>query len=57
REAIKNALLTFADRKIIEIGPSEKRKGPKLTLLEPFIQQEKLDELAETIRRYITSKS
>jgi glycerol-3-phosphate O-acyltransferase len=53
REAIKNALLTFADRNIIEIGPSEGRKGPKLTLLDPYNDKDKREELAASIRRYL----
>ncbi len=53
RDAIKNAILTFADRGILKPGPVDGRRGPRLELLPPYDSQEKIDELAASIKRYL----
>lgn len=53
RDVIKNAITTFSDRRVIEAGPSEGRRGPLLGLLPPYDEREKIDELAASIKRYL----
>jgi glycerol-3-phosphate O-acyltransferase len=57
REAIKNAILAFADRGVLKPGPAEGRRGPRLELLPPYDSQEKIDELAASIKRYLGNES
>ncbi len=53
RNTLKNAMQYFAERKVIEMGPSEGRKGPRISLLEPYHLPEPRDELAASILRYL----
>jgi glycerol-3-phosphate O-acyltransferase len=56
REVVKNALKAFADRSVITSTPQEGRKGPRLELLKPYDQPERLAELALELNRYLPAR-